>query len=69
MALAASGAGYAIKLYLHGHGPKLIGLGVLPAFTAIYFGLAFAFGIPELNMLVARILPGLSAGRRSTNSQ
>ncbi len=69
MALAASGAGYAIKLYLHGHGPKLTALGVLPAFAAIYFGLAFAFGIPELNMLVARILPGLAAGRRSNNSQ
>jgi hypothetical protein len=24
MALAASGTGYAIKLYLHGHGPKLV---------------------------------------------
>jgi putative peptidoglycan lipid II flippase len=57
MALAASGAGYAIKLYLHGHGPKVTALGVLPAFAAIYFGLAFAFGIPELKMLIARILP------------
>jgi putative peptidoglycan lipid II flippase len=65
MALAACGAGYAIKLYLHGHGPKLVALGVVPAFAAIYFGLAFALGIPELNLLVARILPRLAAKRDS----
>jgi putative peptidoglycan lipid II flippase len=69
MALAASGAGYVVKLYLHGHGPKLIALGVLPAFATVYFGLALAFGIPELNMLVARILPRLAAGRRSSDSR
>jgi len=65
MALAASGAGYTIKLYLHGHGPKLVALGVVPAFAAIYFGLAFALGIPELNLLIARILPRLAAKRDS----
>jgi putative peptidoglycan lipid II flippase len=65
MALAASGAGYTIKLYLHGHGPKLVALGVVPAFAAIYFGLAFALGIPELNLLIARISPRLVAKRDS----
>jgi putative peptidoglycan lipid II flippase len=57
MALVASAAGYALKLYLHGHGPKLVALGVLPVFAAIYFGLAFLFGIPELNLLMARLFP------------
>ena len=65
MALAASGVGWALKHTLHHHGPKLVALGVLPAFGAIYFGLAFLFGIPELQLLMARILPGLSAGRRA----
>jgi putative peptidoglycan lipid II flippase len=57
MALAASGAGYMLKLYLYGHGPKLVALAVIPAFAAAYFGLAWLFGIEELNLLAARILP------------
>jgi putative peptidoglycan lipid II flippase len=57
MALIASAAGYAIKTALHGHGPKLVALAVLPAFGAAYFGFAWLFGIEELNLLAARILP------------
>jgi putative peptidoglycan lipid II flippase len=63
MALAASAAGYALKAHLHGHGPKLVALAVIPAFGAVYLGLAWAFGIEELNLLMARIVPRLGGGR------
>ncbi|HEV3110602.1 MAG TPA: murein biosynthesis integral membrane protein MurJ [Candidatus Binataceae bacterium] len=62
MALAASGAGYVLKLYLHGHGPKLVALGVIPVFAAAYLGLAWVFRIEELNLLAARILPRRQRG-------
>ncbi len=66
MALAAAGVGWMIKHSLHHHGPKLIALGVLPAYGAIYLGLALIFGIPELQLLVGRILPrGVPEGRGS----
>jgi len=58
MALAASGAGYVLKLYLHGHGPKLVALAVIPIFGGAYLGLAWLFGIEELNLLMSRLLPG-----------
>jgi putative peptidoglycan lipid II flippase len=65
MALAASVAGFALKLGLHGHGPKLVALAVIPLFGAVYFGLAWMFGIEELNLLMARILPRLAVRRQS----
>jgi putative peptidoglycan lipid II flippase len=64
MALAAAAAGYAIKTHLHGHGPKLVALAVLPAFGVVYLGLAWSFGIEELNLLMARILPRSVTGER-----
>ncbi len=64
MALAAAAAGFAIKIHLHGHGPKLIALAVIPAFGAVYFGLAWISGIQELNLLLARILPRSATGER-----
>jgi putative peptidoglycan lipid II flippase len=57
MALAASAAGVALRHWMGGHGPKLVALAVLPVFGATYFGLAYMFGIPELNLLIARIFP------------
>jgi putative peptidoglycan lipid II flippase len=57
MALAASACGYMLKFYMHGHGPKLVALGVLPVFGGTYIALAWLFGIEELNLLMARILP------------
>src|SRR5262245_28851597 len=42
---------------------KLVALGVVPAFAATYFGLARTFGIPELDLLLARILPRRLSGR------
>jgi putative peptidoglycan lipid II flippase len=57
MALAASACGYMLKFYMHGHGPKLVALGVLPVFGGTYVALAWLFGIEELNLLMARILP------------
>ena len=57
MALAACAAGYMLKLSLHGHGPKLVAMGVIPAFAGVYLGLAWLLGIEELNLLVSRLLP------------
>ncbi len=61
MAVAAAAAGCAVKFSLHGHGPKIVAMAVIPAFGAAYLGLAWLFGIEELNLLMARVMPrGLS---------
>jgi hypothetical protein len=50
MALAASGAGLAIKFSLHA-GPRLTAVAVIPVFGAVYLGLAYWMRMPELNRI------------------
>ncbi len=48
IALVATAAGWAVKLAVHGAGPRLMGLAVLPAYGAAYLGIAWWLGLPEL---------------------
>jgi len=54
MALAASAAGFVVKVAIAGAGPRLIGMAVIPIFAAIYLGLAHLLGVPELRQVSAR---------------
>ena len=56
MAIAASAASYAVKLYVEGSGPRLSALAVLPVYGAIYFGLAYWMDLPELRRFTGRLL-------------
>jgi putative peptidoglycan lipid II flippase len=51
MALTAAAAALAIKFSLHA-GPRLTALAVLPAYAAVYFGMAWWMRIPELDRIV-----------------
>ena len=66
IALAASAAGWAVKLGMGHAGPRLMGFAVLPAFGAVYLGIAWWMRLPELerasNYLAARL--GLRALKR-----
>ncbi|HZO80723.1 MAG TPA: murein biosynthesis integral membrane protein MurJ [Candidatus Binataceae bacterium] len=48
IALAATAAGWAVKLAMGAAGPRLMGLAVLPAYGAVYLGIAWWLGLPEL---------------------
>jgi putative peptidoglycan lipid II flippase len=52
MALAASIAALAVKFSLHA-GPRLTALAVIPAYGAIYLGLAYWLRVPELTLLTS----------------
>ena len=65
MAIAASAAGYAVKFYLGGAGPRLSALAVLPVYGAIYLGLAYWMGLPELSRFTGRLLRRSSSQSRS----
>jgi len=54
MALAASAAGFVVKVAIAGAGPRVIGMAVIPIFGAIYLGLAHLLGVPELRQLSTR---------------
>jgi putative peptidoglycan lipid II flippase len=56
MAIAASAAAYAIKLYAGAAGPRLSALAVLPVYGSIYFGLAYWMDLPELRRFTGRLL-------------
>jgi putative peptidoglycan lipid II flippase len=66
IALAASAAGLAVKFAMGHAGPRAMGFAVLPAFGAVYFGIAWWIRLPELeraaNYLGARL--GLRALKR-----
>jgi len=51
MALTASAAAVAIKFSIHA-GPRLTGLAVIPVYGAVYLGMAWWMGIPELNRII-----------------
>jgi putative peptidoglycan lipid II flippase len=55
MALAASLAALAVKFSLHA-GPRLTALAVIPAFGAVYLGLAYWLQVPELTRLAGHAL-------------
>jgi hypothetical protein len=66
IALAASAAGLAVKFAMGHAGPRAMGFAVLPAFGAVYLGIAWWIRLPELeraaNYLAARF--GLRALKR-----
>jgi putative peptidoglycan lipid II flippase len=59
IALVATAAGWAVKLGMGHAGPRLMALAVLPAYGAVYLGLAWWMRLPELeratNYLAARV--------------
>jgi putative peptidoglycan lipid II flippase len=55
MALAAAVAAVAVKFTVHA-GPRLNALAVIPVYGAVYLGLAYATGVPELRRLTAHAL-------------
>jgi putative peptidoglycan lipid II flippase len=61
MALTAGAIGFAIKHEIHA-GPRLTALAVIPAYGAVYLGLAWWTGIPELVRLTSG---GVARLRRS----
>ena len=60
MALAASAAGFVIKMMLVGAGPRLMALAVIPVFAGVYFGLAWVLGLPELTRVLNRVRASLA---------
>ncbi len=48
IALVAAAAGWAVKLGMGHAGPRLTALAVLPAYGAVYLGIAWWLGLPEL---------------------
>ncbi len=55
MALLASAAAFALKLYTPWAGPRLKALVVIPVYGAVYLGLAYFAGMPELTEAVATV--------------
>lgn len=54
-ALIAAVAGLAVKLYTPWAGPRAEGLMVIPTFGAVYMGIAYLAGIPELTRLTTML--------------
>jgi putative peptidoglycan lipid II flippase len=48
IALVAAAAGWGVKLWIAGAGPRLTGLAVLPVYSGAYLGIAWWLGLPEL---------------------
>jgi len=63
-ALIAAGAGVGVKLALAGHGPRIVALGVIPVYGAIYLGLAWWAGMPELDQFAGFVMRRLRGARR-----
>ncbi|MGH7933916.1 MAG: murein biosynthesis integral membrane protein MurJ, partial [Candidatus Binataceae bacterium] len=63
MALVASAAAVGVKYSLHA-GPRLMGLAVIPAYGAVYLGLAYWMGMPELRRFVGYVTARISPRRR-----
>ncbi len=59
MALAASAAGFVVKVSLIGVGPRLMALAVIPVFGGVYVGLAYLLGMPELIRVANRVRSSL----------
>jgi putative peptidoglycan lipid II flippase len=62
MALAAAVAAVAVKFTVHA-GPRLNALAVIPVYGAVYLGLAYATGVPELRRLTAHALARFRSNR------
>ena len=63
LALVASAVGWAVKLGMGHAGPRLMALAVLPAFGAVYLGLAWWMRLPELERATGYL--GARLGLRS----
>jgi putative peptidoglycan lipid II flippase len=55
MALGAAAIAFAIRIYTPWAGPRLQALMVIPAFGAIYLGLAYLLKMPELARVIAMV--------------
>jgi putative peptidoglycan lipid II flippase len=67
-ALIAAAAGFAIKLALAGHGPRIVAMGVIPVYGAVYFGLAWWARIAELDQFAGFLMRRLRGGARRNPS-
>lgn len=63
IALAATAAGWAVKLGMGHAGPRLMALAVLPVYSAVYLGIAWLMRLPELERAVGYL--GTRLGLRS----
>jgi putative peptidoglycan lipid II flippase len=63
IALAATAAGWAVKLGMGHAGPRLMALAVLPAYSAVYLGIAWWMRLPELERAAGYL--GARLGLRS----
>ena len=63
IALAATAAGWAVKLGMGHAGPRLMALAVLPVYSAVYLGIAWWMRLPELERAVGYL--GARLGLRS----
>jgi putative peptidoglycan lipid II flippase len=59
MAVAASAAGFIVKLLMTGAGPRLMALAVIPVYGGVYLGAAYLLGLPELLRVANRIRSSL----------
>jgi putative peptidoglycan lipid II flippase len=66
-ALAAAAIAISVKYALAGHGPRLVALAVIPVYGAVYLGLGWWAGMPELHQLIGFLKRRLSARRRNSS--
>ena len=66
-ALAAAALAIGVKYALAGHGPRLVALAVIPVYGAVYLGLGWWAGMPELHQLIGFLKRRLSARRRNSS--
>jgi putative peptidoglycan lipid II flippase len=63
IALVATAAGWGVKYALHGVGPRLMGIAVLPTYGVVYLGISWWLGLPELERAAGYLFRRL--GRRN----
>ncbi len=66
-ALAAAALAIGVKYALAGHGPRLVALAVIPVYGAVYLGLGWWAGMPELHQLIGFLKRRLSGRRRNSS--
>jgi putative peptidoglycan lipid II flippase len=61
LAIGAAAIAYMLKLEMTGYGPRIRGLAVLPAYTALYFLGAWLLKMPEVEQLIGQVTRRLGA--------
>jgi putative peptidoglycan lipid II flippase len=64
MALVAAAAALTVKFSIHA-GPRLTGMAVIPVYGAVYLGLAYWAGIPELRRIAGYVFARVAPRARS----